>query len=146
MSNPSKAKGTRFETSVCLYLRDVLDDDRIERRALHGTHDMGDIYGIRAHGNSVIVEAKAHSNVTRSLVSEWRRQTIDERENADADAALLVVKVPRHSTAEATVHVTLCDLARIAMFVSVSPTFYDRADDSWVTMTLAEAASLIRGA
>lgn len=146
MSNPSKAKGTRFETSVCLYLRDVLGDPRIERRALHGTHDMGDIYGIFAHGFSVIVEAKAHSNVTRSLVSEWRRQTIDERENADADAALLVVKVPRHSTAEATVHVTLRDLAMIARPVIVLPVDFYRADESWVTMTLAEAAALIRGA
>ena len=50
MGSRQKAKGTRFESSVVRYMREALGDDRIERRALHGTQDMGDIYGIRAHG------------------------------------------------------------------------------------------------
>jgi len=44
VSNPSKQKGTRFETQGVEYLnsRDV----EAERRALHGNTDMGDIAGV----------------------------------------------------------------------------------------------------
>ena len=82
MGSRQKAKGTRFESSVVRYMREALGDDRIERRALHGTQDMGDIYGIRAHGWDVIAECKSHKEVTPALVAEWREQTLRERENA----------------------------------------------------------------
>ena len=103
MGSRQKAKGTRFESSVVRYMREALGDDRIERRALHGTQDMGDIYGIRAHGWDVIAECKSHKEVTPALVAEWREQTLRERENADAGAALLVVSVYRASVARSAV-------------------------------------------
>lgn len=140
-----KAKGTRWETEVCRHMRDRLGDDRIERRALHGNRDMGDLHGIAAHGFTGIAECKAHATVTPALVGAWREQTVVERVNSGADFALLVVKNPRHATGEARAHVTLRDLARIAMPVMVCDGWEDEADRWWTVMTLDEALDLIGG-
>ncbi len=43
--NPSKRKGTQFETDVVIYLRDH-GFPNVERRALRGNLDCGDIAGI----------------------------------------------------------------------------------------------------
>lgn len=146
MSSRQKAKGTRFESSVVRYMREALGDDRIERRALHGTQDMGDIYGIRAHGWDVIAECKSHKEVTPALVAEWREQTLRERENADAGAALLVVSVYRASVARSAVHVTLRDLARISIPLMVNDGHMDAADGAWAVLTLEDTCRLISGA
>lgn len=146
MGSRQKAKGTRFESSVVRYMREALGDERIERRALHGTQDMGDIYGIRAHGWDVIAECKSHKEVTPALVAEWREQTLRERENADAGAALLVVSVYRASVARSAVHVTLRDLARISIPLMVNDGHMDTADGAWAVLTLEDACRLISGA
>lgn len=146
MGSRQKAKGTRFESSVVRYMREALGDDRVERRALHGTQDMGDIYGIRAHGWDVIAECKSHKEVTPALVAEWREQTLRERENADAGAALLVVSVYRASVARSAVHVTLRDLARISIPLMVNDGHMDAADGAWAVLTLEDACRLISGA
>lgn len=136
-------KGTRFESAVAGYLRSALGDDRIERRALHGARDMGDIYGIRAHGFEGIAECKAHKKVTAGLIERWRDQTLFERGNADAGFALLVVKVHRAPTALAEVHLTLRDLARISTALEVRGYLDASADSTWAVVTLADAAGLI---
>lgn len=145
MANPSKERGTRFETAVARYLRAELGDPRIERRALHGARDMGDLHGIRAHGWEGIAECKAHRRMAPGLVEAWREQALAERGNADADFVLLVVKAWQRSVSQAECHVTLADLARIA-----GPGRFPAAaagghmDDAWVRMDLSEAARLIR--
>lgn len=140
-----REKGTRFETEVVRYLRAQLGDERIERRALHGAKDMGDIHGLFAHGYEGIIECKAHRSVTWSLIGKWQRQTLDERENADADFALLVVKNFNHSVGEAFCWVTLRDLARIALPLMVNDGWLDAADETWVCMPLSTACALMRG-
>jgi Holliday junction resolvase len=45
VTNPSKDKGTRFETAVVDYLRSE-GFDHVERRALRGGKDCGDIAGL----------------------------------------------------------------------------------------------------
>lgn len=140
-----REKGTRFETEVVRYLRAQLGDDRIERRALHGSKDMGDIYPVYAHGYVGIIECKAHRSVTWSLIGKFQEQTLDERGNADADFALLVVKNFNHSVGEAFCWVTLRDLARIALPLRVNDGWLDAADETWVCMPLSTACALIRG-
>lgn len=140
-----REKGTRFETEVVRYLRAQLGDERIERRALHGAKDMGDIHGLFAHGYEGIIECKAHRSVTWSLIGKWQRQTLDERENADADWAALVVKNFNHSVGEAFCWVTLRDLARIALPLMVNDGWLDAADETWVCMPLSTACALMRG-
>lgn len=143
MTNRPKRKGTRFESELRGYLRARLADERIDRRVLHGTQDMGDIYGIRAHGLEGIVEAKAHKTFTPAYVRRWREETLAERGNADADFALLVVKRPNRPVDMSEVHVTLRDLAAIA-----APLRDGRAkagDSAWVRMSLSECCDLIEG-
>jgi|GEM_PF-339001 len=54
MSNPSKKRGTQFESDVVAFLRQV-GFPHAERRALGGIHDRGDILGIPGW----VLEAKA---------------------------------------------------------------------------------------
>ena len=138
-----KQKGTAFETACARYLSRELGE-RVERRALHGSRDMGDLYGIYAHGFAGIAECKDHKAQTPSLVAEWRRQTRDERDNADADFGLLIVHVPGAGAkgfGRNRVDVTQRDLARLSG-LAVPP---DWADEIWVTLDLETAVALMCG-
>ncbi|MBY4798321.1 hypothetical protein K6V98_08180 [Collinsella sp. AGMB00827] len=137
----AKKKGTTFETAVVKALRAGLEDDRVERRALHGNKDMGDIYGIYAHAFHAIAECKAHKRITPGLIAEWRSQTVIERGNADADIGMLIVKVYRAPILQSQVHVTTADYLRLAGQTSVSGEW---AESRWVQITLEEAIDLIR--
>ena len=86
-----RKKGTSFETAIVNWLRERLGIETIERQAMHGSMDTGDIKGLVAHGFSGIVEAKDHKSISPSLLEKWKAQTVVERENAGADFALLVV-------------------------------------------------------
>lgn len=147
MVNKAKSKGTKFESAVVKYLREGLEDERPERMALHGSQDMGDIGHLYAHGFKGIAECKSHKKVYSRIVEEWRQQTLDERENADADFALLIVDLYGRPTGESQVHVTIRDLARIClgMRVATTPRLSELYDNQWVVMTLDEAIYLMRG-
>ena len=140
-----KAKGTAWETAVVRYMRAQLDDERIERRALHGSHDMGDIHGLWAHGFSGIVECKAVRAAGAKALSEWQHQTLDERDNADAGFALLVVKNFNHGTGDALCWLTLRDLSRISLPLRVNDGWMERADETWACLPLSVACALMRG-
>ena len=140
-----KALGTEWETAVVRYTKAQLGDERIERRALHGSKDMGDIHGLFAHGYEGIIECKRDRDMGAAALAEYQRQTIDERENADADFALLVVKNFNHGTGEAYCWVTLRDLARIALPLMVCDGWLDAADETWACLPLSTACALMRG-
>lgn len=143
MTNPSKRRGTRFETDVARHMRARLDDGRIERRAPSGARDMGDLKGIFAHGFHGIAECKSHKGVTPALVERWREQTLAERGNADADFALLVVRVPHVPVGRSRVHVTLEDLELLKP--DGRGRYEGRFRDAWASMTLDECCDLIKG-
>ena len=85
MVNPSKAIGTQAETLVTRYLQEN-GFGTAERRALHGTYDLGDITGIPG----VVIEVK----------SGHAAETETERKNAEADIGVLVVKRKGKGSAE----------------------------------------------
>jgi hypothetical protein len=89
MANRSKDKGTAFESAVSSYLAEALQDDRIERRALGGTGDRGDVAGVRFMGKRVVVECKAEKTLK---VPEWLREAEAERENDGAAFGVVVSK------------------------------------------------------
>jgi hypothetical protein len=74
--NRSKTKGTAWETAIVDYLHG-LGFTAVERRALAGILDKGDIAGIPG----VVIEAKACQTWT---VPEWLRETTAETGNAGA--------------------------------------------------------------
>ncbi len=144
----SKRVGTSFETSCVRYLRERLGDDRIERRALHGKHDMGDIFGLHAHGHEGIVECKSVKQVGKALLAEFREQTSNERENAGADFALLVIHRPgvgEKRFGENACHMQVRDLEKIAggSFTCLAG---ESAMGMWVSMSLEDACRLMTDA
>lgn len=150
MTNRSKDKGTKFETAVVRYLRVMLEDDRIERRALHGSHDMGDIHGLRCHGYEGIAECKDYKEWARADLDRWKAQTIAERDNADAGFALLVVhrrgcsaQATSHSFGENDCYLTIGDLMRISGMGEPESPWAD-AEWVWARITIADAAVLMQ--
>lgn len=87
----SKQKGTAAETAVVRYLRSIFAGPNlpafpnVERRALSGGKDMGDVAGIPGW----IIEVKAAETLK---LAEWQRETLTEKANANANYCLLVVK------------------------------------------------------
>ncbi len=85
MVNKPKIKGTAAETAVVNWLRDH-GHPQAERRALHGSTDLGDITGTPG----LCWEVKATS--LRPNLSLWLRETETERMACGADYGILVVK------------------------------------------------------
>lgn len=85
MVNPSKRKGTKFESELVAYLRYHLESQDIERRALSGTQDRGDIAGLK----DWTIEAKNHN---AQNFAGWLDETQREQANAGTPYGLLVVR------------------------------------------------------
>lgn len=73
MANRSKQKGTAAETDVVKYLHS-LGHTNVERRALHGSNDRGDLSGLE----NCVCEVK---NVARIDLAGWVDEAEREREN-----------------------------------------------------------------
>lgn len=87
--NRSKQKGTAFETAVTKFMRLYYP---VERRALQGAHDTGDIAGLTIHGQPIVVECK---NTRQLNISEHMKEAIREAQNAHAAFPVLVQHAPR---------------------------------------------------
>jgi hypothetical protein len=79
----SKQKGTLAETAVAEFLKHTFP--AVERRALSGTQDKGDL----ANVPGCVVEVK---NQRTYKIHEWMKETEIERINASADLGILVIK------------------------------------------------------
>lgn len=73
-----KQKGTAFESAIVEYLQNLLCDNTIERRALNGTCDRGDISGVTFCGHRVTLECK---NENRMRLAEYIREAETEARN-----------------------------------------------------------------
>ena len=80
----AKQKGTAAETALVKFLQGQ-GFPGAERRALAGINDLGDITGTPC----LVWEVK---NQKKYNIPEWLRETEIERNNADADYGVLVVK------------------------------------------------------
>ena len=87
--NRSKDKGTSFESQVVEYMRNRLQDERIERRTLSGKNDRGDVSGIYIRGKACVLECKNHRKME---LSTWMDEAEEERGNADAEYAFVIHK------------------------------------------------------
>lgn len=84
-----KQKGTAFESAIVDYLKDKLCDDNIERRALNGTADRGDISGVTFCGHRMVLECK---NEKRMRLAEYVREAETEAANDNAHYYAVVHK------------------------------------------------------
>lgn len=111
----AKQAGSSFERLVADTLRDLLGDDRIDRRVKSGAKDRGDIGGVRTiRGGRVVIEAK---NTKRDNLPAWIREA--EAERGNDDAAIGVVAHKFHGNAKGA--------------------------DQYITMTLETFARLLEG-
>ena len=140
-----KEKGTRFETACVRYLRKRLEDERIDRAAMRGNRDAGDIHGLVAHGYLGIVECKDVVDVPKSRLDKYREQTIVERGNADADFALLVIHtkgVGETRFGDNACHLQVRDLERV-MGGEFTCLAGDTAKEMWVRADLETICKFI---
>lgn len=94
-----KDRGTRWETAVVNYLH-AHGFPHVERRALTGNRDRGDIAGIVG----VCIECKS---TNRFDLAGWIAEATTEGRNADADVAVVWAKRPgRASPADGYVVMT----------------------------------------
>ncbi len=85
----AKAAGTRMERVTSDYLRDALGIEFIDRKALSGSRDTGDIGGVRAHDQRVVIEVK---DCSRMELSAWVKEAEIEAVNDGALCGLVVAK------------------------------------------------------
>jgi len=105
MSHPSKVKGTRWESEVATYLNDVLPYP-VERRALHGTVDRGDILIMGGPGADWALECKNTLDWSKKL-SKFLREAEAEAENANVPFGAVVIKRRQHSVEDGYVVMSL---------------------------------------
>ncbi|WP_432118508.1 hypothetical protein [Streptomyces sp. bgisy032] len=104
MANPSKARGTRWESAIRDYLNGVLgyshptDWRLVKRQAQEGAKDVGDL-----HAWPFILEAK---DVKSPAVPTWLRQAEAEAVNAGFPYGVVIHKVRGKGPALARVHIT----------------------------------------
>lgn len=86
----SRAIGTPTETAVVRFLQEN-GWPAAERRALHGSKDLGDVTGCPG----LVFEVKggaAAMHASDGQVDAWLAETEEERQNARADYGILVMK------------------------------------------------------
>ena len=93
--NPSKAKGTAWESAIVAHLK-ANGFPYAERRALAGSVDRGDIAGVPG----VMLEAKACKQLS---LSQWMDEVRAQKKNAGAQVGACVIKRRNHSAAKAYV-------------------------------------------
>ena len=86
----AKQKGTAFETAVTRYMKSYFPN--VERRALQGVNDTGDIAGISIHGKPMVVECK---NTKTLNITEHLQELDREQQNAHTKWGVLVQHAPR---------------------------------------------------
>ena len=111
MSNPSKQKGTAFETLVKEYLCSW-GFQSVHRTALSGGYDTGDINGI-VHADNDRQVAIQCKNQKKFNLSGWLDDTVKLAERLDEAVPVLVVKRPGRgakSLDDTYAVMRLCDL------------------------------------
>ena len=99
----AKQKGTAFERLMADFFALELHDDDIDRRALQGGQDRGDISGVRVGPYRLVIECK---NVRTLALSQWVKEAEAEASN-DAALAGVVCHKRRGYAKPADQYVTL---------------------------------------
>lgn len=118
----AKRRGTSWETAIVTHLR-ANGFPNVERRALNGAKDRGDIAGIPG----VVIEAKAAKTIT---LAEWLDETEAERDNDNALYGALWVKRRGHaSPGRAYVVMSGDDFVKLLWDAGHGDAFVDQGDE-----------------
>ncbi len=109
----AKAAGARTERLVADYLRAAMDNEFIDRKARTGSRDTGDVGGVRAHSQRVVVEVK---DCARLDLPGWLREAETEAVN---DAALCgVVVAKRRGVADPSKQFVVMELGHLVALIT----------------------------
>ena len=86
----ARQAGSRFERVVADHLAVALENSFIDRKVKTGARDTGDVGGVRAHNQRVVIECKDAGGVVK--VSEWLKEADIERVNDGALAGVVIAK------------------------------------------------------
>ncbi|QDH92138.1 RusA-like Holliday junction resolvase [Streptomyces phage Dubu] len=146
MANPSKARGTRWESAIRDYLNGVLEyrhptDWRlVKRQAQEGAKDVGDL-----HAWPFVLEAK---DVKSPAVPTWLRQADAEAVNAGFPFGVVIHKVRGKGPALARVHISEATFQRLVQEVSLAdcpvPMPSPRRYSTWSLAEFAEVLRIVR--
>lgn len=106
----ARKAGATFERLIADHLAKTIDD-RIDRRVKTGAKDCGDIGGLRAHGQRIVIECKDHAT---TALPAWTAEAHLEAANDNALVGVVVHK--RRGTADPGkqwVSMTVDDLAAL---------------------------------
>lgn len=142
MANPSKARGTAWESKIRDYLNGVLEYSHptdwrlVKRQAQEGAKDVGDL-----HAWPFILEAK---DVKSPAVPTWLRQAEAEAVNAGFPYGVVIHKTRGKGPALARVHITQETFWRLFDAVPdvPSPAVFNARGQYW-TWTLADFAQVL---
>jgi hypothetical protein len=95
-----------------------LQDDRIERRALSGARDRGDIAGVRVRRHRIVLECKNEATGKEFSFPDWIKQAQEEAANDGAIAGLVVHK--RAKTTDATRQWVTCTVAELIAIIKAA--------------------------
>lgn len=121
----AKQAGARFERVMADHLADVLDDDRIDRKVKTGSKDCGDIGGVRAHSQRVVLELKDYGGVIKA--AEWLREAEVERGNDDALAGAVICK--RRGVTDPNDQIVLMDVRNFVALITGQPQHQEVSED-----------------
>lgn len=114
----AKQAGTRFERTVADYLAHTIDD-RIDRRTKTGSHDKGDIAGLRTKtGHRIVIECKDYGG--RLHPAAWINEAHTEATNDQALCGLVVAK--RRGTTRPQDQWVICTLGDLTALLTDTPT------------------------
>lgn len=146
MANPSKARGTRWESAIRDYLNGVLEYSHptdwrlIKRQAQEGSKDVGDL-----HAWPFILEAK---DVKSPSVPTWLRQADAEAVNAGFPYGVVIHKTRGKGPALARVHITILTYDRLVSDIPGPFIEFPLPDvklrGGYFTWTLADFAEVLR--
>lgn len=154
MTNPSKARGTAWESAIRDFLNvtlglyrddwmdlpparrflNALDWRNIKRQQQEGALDVGDL-----HAWPFILEAK---DVKSPAVPTWLRQAEVEAVNAGFPYGVVIHKTRGKGPALARVHITAEMYARFPLTLEIPPPLINNARGYW-TWTLSEFAAVL---
>lgn len=87
----AKQAGARFNRQIADGLLEALGDDNIDKAALHGAADIGDIANVRhPNGGRIAIECKDYGG--RLQPAQWVREAQAEADNYGAIAGLTIAK------------------------------------------------------
>lgn len=122
----AKAAGAKFERVIADHLKAALDNEFIDRKVKTGSKDTGDVGGVRAHGQRLVIECKDYGGQIKA--AEWLKEAEIERGNDDALAGIVIAK--RRGVTDPNDQIVLMDVRNLVALITGQPQFQESEDES----------------